>query len=271
MSCEEMQERLGEQLTGELDGERLAELRTHLATCAGCAEEKAAFERLWQELGETPEEEPGPEVRRRFDSMLASAVAEERASTARRVVSFARGGVRRGGFTPGGALSRFAAIAATLLVGVFLGSEYSRRRDASAMAELRGEVRELHESVALALRAERSPSERLRGVSYGRELAERDERVAEALFQALLSDPNVNVRLAALDALRPRLARPEERPRVVAAVIVQDSPLVQLTLLTLLLESDGVAARKDIEQLLANPDLDPAVRGFLRDRLGRSV
>jgi hypothetical protein len=54
-------------------------------------------------------------------------------------------------------------------------------------------------------------------------------------------------------------------------VAQQESPLVQLSLLALLLESDGPAARRDLEQLLDNPNLDPVVRGYLRDRLGRSI
>ena len=88
------------------------------------------------------------------------------------------------------------------------------------------------------------------------------------------SDPNVNVRLAALDALRPMATRPDARPRLVAAVATQESPLVQLSLIDLLLESDGALAqstRHDLAQLLDNPELDPVVRGYLRDRLGRSV
>jgi hypothetical protein len=87
----------------------------------------------------------------------------------------------------------------------------------------------------------------------------------------MLKDPDVNVLLAALDALKAVAARPETQTRLAAAIPSEDSPLVQLSLIDTLLESDGVAARRDLKQLLDNPKLDPVVRGYLRDRLGRSA
>jgi len=263
MRCEEMSERIPEWLAGELDEPKLAELREHLAGCSGCAAEAEALERLWNGLGETPAV-PGAALRVRFDAMLADAIESERA---RGVLPFRR----RAALPVGRGVLRFAAVAATLAIGVFVGSEVSSRRSARAMAELRSEVHSLHETVAVALLSERSPSERLKGVAYGRDLTASDAQVTAALFKAMLEDPNVNVRLAALDALAPVARRPEERPRLVAAVAAQDSPLVQLSLIDLLLESDGAAARRDLRQLLDNPELDPVVAAYLRDRLGRSI
>lgn len=268
MRCDEMTERLPELLAGELDPAALAELRAHLASCPGCAAEAAAFERLWRELGDAPEVEPGPDLGRRFARRLEAEIARERAA--------ARFGAPRRGRAAGGRIwslpaAQLAALAATLVVGVLFGAELSRRRDASAMTALREDVRSLRETVTLALLGESSASGRLRGVAYGREASAADDRVAEALFSAMLADPDVNVRLAALDALRPRAARPDERPRLIAAVARQDSPLVQLSLVDVLLESADPAAQRDLEQLLDNPNLDPVVRGYLRDRIGRSL
>jgi hypothetical protein len=270
-----MTERIPEWLAGELDEERLAELRAHLEACAGCAEEAEVLERLWRGLGEGPAA-PTPRLRARFDTMLAREIAA--GSVSARVVPFER--PARPGAAParpafaGAGLLRFAAAAALVAVGVYLGSELSGRRSAREAEALRAEMRSLHETVALALLAEPSPSERLKGVAYGRDLSAEDANVSAALFRAMLEDPNVNVRLAALDALRPMAERPETRTRLVAAVAEQESPLVQLSLIDLLLESGGLAGeqtRRDLQQLLDNPDLDPVVRGYLRDRLGRSA
>jgi hypothetical protein len=267
MRCEEMSERIPEWLSGELDERGLHELREHFATCSGCAAEATALERLWSELGAGAEIEPPPALGERFRARLAAEIARER----RRVVPIAsRRGARRSA-AAGGRLWRFAAVAATLAVGIFLGTELAERRSAREIAALRGEMRSLHETVTAALSAEGSASERLRGVAYGRPASAADDRIAAALFDALLHDPDVNVRLAALDALAPRAARPDERPRWVAAVARQDSPLVQLSLLDVLLASGSPEAERDLAQLLDNPDLDPVARGYLRDRLGRSL
>jgi len=260
-----MNERIPEWLAGELSGDDLTALREHLAGCPGCAEEASAFERLWHELGESADAQPSPALRERFESRLAEEIRRE----SRRVVpiSSRRSAARR---WSDAAWVRVAAVAATLAVGVLVGSELSERRAAREMSDLRAEMHSLHETVTVALLADRSSSERLKGVAYGREVSTGDERVAAALFDAMLHDPDVNVRLAALDALKPRAARPDELPRLVSAVANQDSPLVQLSLIDLLLESGGAAAERDLAQLLDNPNLDPVVRGYLRDRVGRS-
>ena len=153
---------------------------------------------------------------------------------------------------------------------MYLGSSAASRRDAQDLAVLRDEIRSLRTTVALALLAEPSASERLSGVAYGRDLQARDDRVAEALYAAFLGDPNVNVRLAALDALSVRAARPEIRARLLDAIPAQDSPLVQLSAIDVLLESGAGEARDEMARLAERTGLDSVVRGYLLDRLERN-
>lgn len=266
-----MSERIPELLAGTLTEADARELRDHLESCAGCAAEAQAMERLWQGLGELPDEEPPADLSRRFATRLAREIVAEQRREEQKVVPFVRPELTSHRFAFSGSFAAIAASVALVAVGALVGAQLSSRRDAAEMAKLQQEVRSLHETVALALLAEPSAAKRMEGVAYGRDASVQEDRVAAALFDALTSDPNVNVRLAALDALRPRATRPDERPRLVAAVAKQESPLVQLSLLALLLESDGDVARRDLEQLLDNPNLDPVVRGYLRDQLGRSI
>ncbi len=269
MSCERISERTADRLMGALDESEAAVLRDHLAGCPGCAAESAALERLWNDLGETADAEPSAALAARFNALLDSEI--ERAVERPRLLAFERRALLPRRSAPSGPFAAVAAALALLALGLLVGSQLASRGQEREMAALQREVRSLHETVALALLAERSPSERLRGVAYGREFSAQDDRVAAALFETLLSDPNVNVRLAALDALRPRARRTADRPRLVAAVSQQESALVQLSLVDLLVESDEAAAEQDLAQLVANPNLDPVVRGYLRDRIGRSL
>lgn len=281
MSCEAMQERLTARLSGELGAGELQELEAHLAVCAHCAAEAKIVEELWRGLALPREEVPSARMRARFDAMLTSELRPappaplpftERPQP-QPLTPSARETSQSDGFG-----RRFLALAAMLLVGLGLGYlTFGRPGDGVAdlnshdVADLKREVGDLHEMVALSLLERGSVSERLQGVSYGREFSAGDDKITSALFARLLEDPNVNVRLAALEALRPLARREDRREELVAAVTRQDSPLVALSLIDLLLESGTAAARRDLEQLLTNPKLDPAVRGYLRDRLGRSA
>lgn len=260
--CRDFEVLLAGALAGELTAAERRTLDGHLAVCPRCAAEAESLGALWQGLGRLEAEPPSPFFAARFGRMLEREIAAESASGARS--RFAP--LRR-------PLTAFAAgLAAALAVGVALGYALAGRGGAAReVAELRGEVAALHETVAISLLGQSSPSERLQGVAYSRPLAASDPRVVEALLAALARDPNVNVRLAALEALAPATAMPRGRARLVAAVAAQDSPLVQLSAIDLLLENDGAAARRDLEQLLADPDLDPTVASYLRDRLGRSA
>lgn len=245
-------------LAGELTAAERRELDAHLADCPRCAAEAASLNAFWRGLGRLDEAAPSPFLAARFERMLSREIEAE---AVRSAAAADRPGWRR-----------VAGLAAALVVGLALGYGFSGRGGAEReVAALRGEVAALHETVAVSLLRQPSPSERLQAVAYGRALAASDPRVVEALLAALAADANVNVRLAALEALAPVAALPRQRARLVAAVAAQGSPLVQLTAIDLLLESDAAAARRDLEQLLANPELDPTVASYLRDRLGRSA
>ncbi len=256
--CADFEVRLAAALAGELGAAERRELDDHLALCPRCAAEAASLDAFWQGLGRLDDGAPSPFLAARFERMLRR---ELEAEAARAAAAGSRPGWRR-----------VAGLAAALVAGVALGYGASGRGGAEReVAALRGEVAALHETVAVSLLRQPRPSERLQGVAYGRALAASDPRVVEALLAALSTDADVNVRLAALEALAPVAALPRERARLVAAVVAQDSPLVQITAIDLLLESDAATARRDLEQLLANPELDPTVASYLRDRLGRSA
>ncbi|MDQ1347048.1 MAG: hypothetical protein QG573_417 [Acidobacteriota bacterium] len=300
MDCQTMQERLTARLSGALTPSELRELESHLAACATCAAEAAVVAELWDGLAMPGEGVPTQRMRARLDAALAAEL--ERPARAPLAFQGRAGGLSGSDHSPEpnptsrpSAIRRWLPLAAMLLLGLGLGYlTFGRRGDDVAL--LRQEVGDLHSMVALSLLEKGSASERLQGVAFSRDSlgslgagrgalpgpddqgdqgqgGQRDqsEHVVAALFTRLLEDPNVNVRLAALEALRPTANRADHRGRLVAAVSRQESPLVALSLIDLLIESGTPAARHDLEQLLANDQLDPVVRGYLRDRLGRSA
>jgi hypothetical protein len=271
MSCEAMQENLTRRLAGDLPADEAAALARHLDECEACRAAETELGALWSELGELPDEAPPASVRQRFEILLAAEVERERRS---RPLPF-RGRAAEPPETshPASPWRRLLPIAATLAFGFSLGWLFFGRgsTDDVVLNDLQKEVGELHELVALSLLQKSSVSDRLQGVAYSREQSVGDDRIAAALVRTLSEDSNVNVRLAALEALRPVAGRDDYRRTLVAVAARPDSPLVSLSVIDVLLESDTPAARRDLEQLMNDPNLEPVVRGYLRDRLGRSI
>jgi HEAT repeat protein len=70
----------------------------------------------------------------------------------------------------------------------------------------------------------------------------------------------VNVRLAAVDALRNFTGNPVGRKGLVQALAKQDSPLVQIAILDQIVEVHEKSAVSAVQFLLSSNDLNPEVR-----------
>ena len=242
MTCE--QARL--QMLGEAEGEDLV---AHLASCEACRNEVSRIGALWQSLDLLPLEEPSGKVRERFYEML-SAYRQGLASIEPRRT---RPMWQRG----------WQAAAAAALLAAGLGVGYVARgsgQPPGEISQLREEVASMRQLVALSLMQQQSASERLRGVSWAFQAEPSDREVLEALVTAVNHDTNVNVRLAAVDALRRFAASPETRRAVVEALPSQTTPLVQVALIDLLVDFKERSAAGVLKTLAANRDANEGVR-----------
>ncbi len=283
-SCDDVMEELTARLadpSGSADGPP-PEVTEHLADCEACRREAEELTRLWTGLEALETAAPGDELRPRFDAMVhafragmegassespAGAAAAPATSSRRRPRWLAALLTGSGGPAP---VWRLVPVAAALLVGLGLGTLLGVRRGAD-VAALRSEVHSLNQRVALSLLDRPSAVDRLRGVSFGGRLQSPDRPVVTALVHTATADPNVNVRLAALDALAPVASEPPVQAALIRALPHQDSPMVQIALVDLLLDHDGARARRAVTTLAGNPAVLPEVRQHARRRLGTSV
>jgi hypothetical protein len=303
MNCNDAIELLTESLAAPLHGRAAADLAAHLAACDACRAEAADMRRIWEELERLPDEIPGEEMRQRFTASLDRYLEPARG----RGLAGPLGGPRRflerlsaglegwlAGWLPRRPLAQAGLAAATLAVGLLIGSVHGfglpRGGTTPAMGAgsasgagdgangaggtsggeihaLRDEVRSLSRLVTLSLLKQDSASERLRGVSFGRDAGRGDDRVLQALLDTLRHDPDVNVRLATVDALAPALGQPAVRGQLVREVGAQRSPMVQIALIDMLLARDRAGTQRQLLDLTASPALDATVRGYLRTRL----
>jgi hypothetical protein len=282
MICDEAMQRFTESLAAPLGDGAANELARHLADCPACAAEAAALGRVWDTLEHLPEEQPGAEMSRRFAAFLQPRVAAARRGsvfgrTAARLGAGVEGWLER--LLPRRPLAQAGLTAATLAIGFVLGAggvagiggggavRGIGTGVGSEIGSLRQEVRSLSQLVTLSLLKQDSASERLRGVSFGRQAGGGDERVLAALLDTLARDPDVNVRLAAVDALAPTVGRPMVRDQLLQQMSRQASPMVQIALIDVLLAHDRVGSRPRLLELAASPGLDPTVREYLHSRL----
>jgi hypothetical protein len=262
MQCDDLGPRMLDYLAGTLADEELAAIRVHLTGCAACREEVDVAAELWGELGTVPAPRPdSARMRARFDAALQGYMdGQNETRPARAALAAAHWSMQP--------WVQLAGAAAVLVVGVVLGRFAMQPPSPSPeMALLRQELRDTREMVTLSLLQQQSASERLKGVTTSGQLEQPGTEVVSALLEALRRDPNVNVRLATVDALRRFSGREVVQRGVVEALPQQMSPLVQIALIDFLLEAQGRGAASVLRQLADDTMLDKVVR----DRAARGL
>lgn len=258
MTCEKTQGKFADYLTGDLDETGRGEVRKHILDCAACREDLEDLTVVWAKLGVLPEEQPGGAVRSRFYAMLEE--AKDKIEAERKLARPARPRWT-GWFTfhrPAFAASFSAFL---LLVGVGAGWLLTGGRQAGEKyASLSREVQDMRQQVAQSLLSKPSASDRIQGVSYSAEIKNPSDTTLAALFQAVDSDPNPNVRLAAVDALYLFRDRPGVRESLVKSLAVQSYPLVQVALIDFLVEVRETRAIEALKKLIDAGELTPEVK-----------
>jgi len=260
MICDRIREQIPECLAGRLDAAARARVIDHLETCSGCRAEMAGLGVVWRGLETMQQPEPSESVRTRFLETL-HAYREGYEDAQRRQVYAAPPKSFWAGWWPARPAWQTAFAAILLLAGVTAGRYAMGARAANPeLAELRVQVDNLRQLVALSLLQEQSPSQRLRGVGYSYQMKQPDQQVEQALLHAVNHDSNVNVRLSAVDALEKFAGSAEVRRALADSLPVQDSPLVQVAILDLLVQTSDKAMAPAISKLSQDPAADPEVR-----------
>jgi hypothetical protein len=236
----------------ELDGSRPAhpELDAHLSGCRACRTEAESIRTTWQRLAAMPEPQPGPWVGTRFYAALD---AYGRGAEEHRHKSWK--------WWPSRPVWQIAISCACLAAGLFSGTLLTTRdRGNEEIAELRKEMTGMRQLVTLSLLQQQSATERLQGVNWSYRVEPNDLEVLSALLRTVNEDPSVDVRLAAVDALRNFADSSVARRGLTSALQKRSSPLVQVAIIDALADLRERSAAASLRQLIEAPGVDENVR-----------
>jgi hypothetical protein len=266
-------------LTGKLTGEENRAVELHLADCDECAAELAEMREAWQALGAIPEEEPSPDLSARFYAMLEEAKAEQ-AEVMRYGARVPRSREEKPSGLEGWLIGwwprspAFQLAAAVVLIAIGLGIGLGLRGDDGRdveMAMMQAELESMRQVLTLALVNQTASADRLAAVNSIRGDQEADEPAVDALVLTLKSDPNVNVRLAAVDALAGFLDRGSVRDDMNNALLSQTSPMVQVSIIEALSGAEDEQLLQTLQSIAQDEHADPAVREHARMRIEKRL
>ena len=265
MNCKTVKSQLTDYILEQLDAKFQKDLETHLQSCPDCQAELSALRKVWTELDAVQEAEPSPMLKSRFYQMLESEKKytvhgiqyTERASLWDRVDQWLVH------WWPRRPATQFGVSAVILLLGLWLGNGLSNRAVRNGeMTALRSEVREMRQFMSMSLMNQPSSVQRIQGVNLTEQVKNPDASLLEALFHTLNSDPSVNVRLEAVDALYLFRDKENVRAQLLKSLEIQNSPLVQVALIDLIIQLKEQKALDALKSLIQKEDVNPDVREY---------
>lgn len=170
------------------------------------------------------------------------------------------------------ALWQLAAAVALLAMGYWLGALQEGEPDLQQtavsvqnrqLAQIQQEMEEMK-----SLLTQNSPSQRIKAVNNVQGAAEVDDELIQVLIQTMHFDENVNVRMAAIEALLHYRERPLVRRALIQTLHIQTDPNIQLQLIDGLVEMGDKEAVPEMQDLLKNKELQEVVKSRLQHGIG---
>ena len=261
MECKDYREQFAALLNDDLDQKQRSEIESHLEGCADCRKEFETARKIWELMGEIPQPEPSESMRTSFNTMLTNfklAAVVKRNPFAEWLNKLREYWLLQA--QPRMAFS-LVLVAAGLIGGYFLHQpsqsslSYNKQIDS-----LSSQVSQIKQVMMLSMLNDPSASQRMRAVSYTDEISKVDLKVIGALFTTLNEDPNVNVRLATLDALVKLAGEPKVREGLVRSINLQDSPLMQTAIADAMVKLQEKSSVQSLQKLLNKKGLNQMVK-----------
>jgi len=261
MNCQEFQGQFPDYLTGDLNAKAVESIQNHVTTCTNCRSELEELTGTWTQLGILPEEQPGANIRKNFYTMLESFQEGLETSPLKKFFDFFK--IKNIGekMWPRRPVFQLAAVMAFLIMGFTIGYFVRlHNQNTREITRLHQENQLFRQQLTVSLLNQSSPSQRLKGLMWSTQLESPADETLDTLLYTLNHDPNVNVRLTAVDALYLYSDHPKVKQGLMQSLQKQTSPMVQIALIDFLVEMREKQAIKSLKQLLEKNKLNPEVK-----------
>jgi HEAT repeat protein len=124
----------------------------------------------------------------------------------------------------------------------------------------RKQLAETKQAMMAMLDNDQSASQRIKGVNVAMDFTSADADIVRALFTAMNSDPNTNVRLAALGALGKFQDDTVVRKGLIESLAKQRDPMVQIALIQMLVQMKQKGVVDDLKKIVEDPRTIKAVK-----------
>lgn len=133
-------------------------------------------------------------------------------------------------------------------------------RSQQQIADLKKEMEMTKYLVIQSLEDQSSASRRLQAINTAYDVESVDNEIINALIRTMNNDDNTNVRLAAVEALTKYADKPDVLAALIASMEQQTDPLVQITLINLMVQLRQKGAVEELQKIIKDEKTIQAVK-----------
>lgn len=255
INCQSLNSVLIDFIDKNLDKETTLAVRSHLESCKSCHAEMERTLVLLDEMKHLHDKNPPARMRENFIQNLDREKSNLPVQNNKNNKFVSR---KIWLYNP---FSQIAAGLAILITGVLMGYILNNKPEQNTdVAILQEQVYEMKEMLFMAKLDQPSASQRIQAVNYANELRAPDLQVLESLINTMNTDDNVNVRMASIYALSKFSNNEMIREAMVKSLKTQEDPLLQITLINVLVEIQEKKAIEVMRDLLKKEETIDAVK-----------
>jgi hypothetical protein len=247
MKCEEIENLMLDYLDNKLDSKLNQDIEKHLENCERCLDEFTHLHKMLQRIDSDEIENPDESLRINFYHMLHNEIQKTREKKVSQDHTLKVHWYDKN-------IYRIAAGIALLLTGTITGmimnSVIKNPGQSKKISDLQTEVASLKKTAMFTMLKDESSSQRIQAVDYADEINLPDENIINALVKTLNNDRNVNVRMSAAYALAKFADQRAVCDSLVKSLSIQTDPILQVTLINILVERREKSALKAIQQII---------------------
>ncbi|MBU8892248.1 MAG: HEAT repeat domain-containing protein [Bacteroidales bacterium] len=262
MECKNIQNVLIDFIEENISADIKIQIEEHLLTCKTCRTEHKQTRQLLDDMQIFEDEQPDEQLKVDFYTMLE--VEKEQLNTSlKNIKSSANQNKDYRNY-----LKYAASIIVLLSLGFFLGQSLQIKSYQSAeIAALRSEIYSIQQTATMASLRQPTASQRLNAVNVINEQLRSDDKTINTLVNTFRSDDNINVRMAAANALVKYSESEEIRDAFIEVLEKEEDPALQITLINLLTQMQESRAKKIFQEILNNDNTIPVVKEQVQEGL----
>ncbi|PXY02494.1 hypothetical protein DF185_05080 [Marinifilum breve] len=260
MNCKYIEDLLIEYLDNNLNQEQANEVESHLTSCENCRNEYEHAKQFLHMINDIEDEQPSANLSMKFNQLLE----EEKENQRQESNQFTD--QKQNNYKFGEFLKYAAAILIIFGVGFLLGKNLPSTNDQSmVIASLQSDLNNMKQNLTMATLKQPTSSQRLKAVNILEKQDVADDKVLSVLVQTLQSDANVNVRMAAANALTKFAQHPLVRNAYLEALKNQKEPSIQITLINILIDIQENRAKILLEEIMKEDKSLPVVKEMAKE------